>query len=170
MRKEQELERMMDLYQNLIFSICLQKTGDYFIAEDVTQETFLAAYRALDRFDGTYEKAWLCRIALNKCIDWARKISRQKETGSEEEEDKADSYSLEGEIMSREAVDEIRKRCEQLKSPYREVALAYFLEERTPKEIAQMQQKNLHTVQTQIDRARKMLRKYYRKEDGVCSQ
>ena len=61
------LERMVGQYQNLIFSICYRIVGDYFEAQDLTQETFLAAYRNLGSFDGTNEKAWLTRIATNKC-------------------------------------------------------------------------------------------------------
>ena len=62
----QELTRMIGQYQNLIFSICVRMTNDYFIAEDLTQETFLSAFQKLKAFDGRDEKAWLCRIATNK--------------------------------------------------------------------------------------------------------
>ena len=41
----QELTRMIGQYQNLIFSICVRMTNDYFIAEDLTQETFLSAFQ-----------------------------------------------------------------------------------------------------------------------------
>ena len=55
--------RLIDQYQNLVFSLCLKLTGDYFAAEDLTQDTFVAAYQHLGEFDGATEKAWLCRIA-----------------------------------------------------------------------------------------------------------
>jgi RNA polymerase sigma-70 factor (ECF subfamily) len=45
-------------------------------AEDVTQETFLQAFRKRSQFRGESAKefeSWLCRIALNKCKDWCRK-------------------------------------------------------------------------------------------------
>ena len=65
----------MQDYKNLIFSLCLRMTGDYFTAEDLTQDTFLAAYEHLSSFDGRQEKAWLCRIAANRCtvglMPWA---------------------------------------------------------------------------------------------------
>ena len=47
----------MDQYKNLVFSVCLKLTGDHFTAEDITQETFIAAYRHLEDFDGRDEKA-----------------------------------------------------------------------------------------------------------------
>ena len=37
---KENLIRLVEQYQNLIFSICLKLTGDYFTAEDLTQETF----------------------------------------------------------------------------------------------------------------------------------
>ena len=53
-------------------------TGDYFAAEDLTQETFLSAFRHMDSFTGTNEKAWLCRIASNKCIDYLKSAGRRQ--------------------------------------------------------------------------------------------
>ena len=67
--------RLIRQYQNLVFSICLKLTGDYFAAEDLTQETFLSAYRHLEEFTGQAEKAWLCRIAGNKCVDYLREAA-----------------------------------------------------------------------------------------------
>ena len=73
--KEERFSIMVDTYQNLIFSVCYKVTGDYFMAEDLAQESFLAAYRNLDSFEGENEKAWLCRIATNKSIDYFRMFS-----------------------------------------------------------------------------------------------
>ena len=67
---------LLERYRNLVFSICLKMTGDYFAAEDLAQETFISAYKNLDSFNGAEGKAWLCRIASNKCIDWHRASAR----------------------------------------------------------------------------------------------
>lgn len=69
--------RLIDAYQNLVFSICLKMTGDYFTAQDLAQETFISAYRHWEDFDGQSEKAWLCRIAGNKCIDYLKEAKRR---------------------------------------------------------------------------------------------
>ena len=68
---------MVDTYQNLVFSVCYKVTRDYFAAEDLAQETFLSAYKNLDGFEGGNEKAWLCRIATNKGIDYLRGSGRR---------------------------------------------------------------------------------------------
>ena len=55
---------MIDSYEKLVFSICYKTTGDYFAAEDLAQETFLAAFQKYDTFDGANEKAWIADIVL----------------------------------------------------------------------------------------------------------
>ena len=83
--KSDRLQKLMTEYKNLIFSICLKMSGDYFAAEDLTQETFLSVYEHLDSFDGRNEKAWICRIASNLCIDYRRQAARRMIPTSEEE-------------------------------------------------------------------------------------
>ena len=68
--REEQLSALIDSYGNLVFSICYKMTSDYFASEDLSQETFLSAYKHLSEFDGQYEKAWICRIATNKCLDY----------------------------------------------------------------------------------------------------
>ena len=51
------LEIALEQYERLIFSICYRMVGDYFDAQDVTQETFLTYYKVLERFNGQNEKA-----------------------------------------------------------------------------------------------------------------
>src|SRR5438034_6987656 len=51
-------------------------------AEDIAQEAFLAAVRALDRFDRRRPFApWLHRIVVNRAIDWARRRQLRAEVG-----------------------------------------------------------------------------------------
>src|SRR6059058_3981108 len=56
-------------------------------AEDIAQEAFLAAIRALDRFDRRRPFGpWLHRIVVNRSIDWTRARSLRREVGAEVEE------------------------------------------------------------------------------------
>ena len=75
--REEYLEYLIHTYQNLIFSICLKSVGNPFDAEDLTQDVFLSAYKNLSRFDGTYEKAWLSKIAVRKCLDHLKAAGRR---------------------------------------------------------------------------------------------
>lgn len=158
---------LIDRYQNLIFSICYRTIGDYFAAEDLTQDTFLSAYRSLNTFDGENEKAWLCRIAVNKCTDYLKSAKRRSEPM-----DPADMPELQSEegLPEQEAYEtSVRNTlltfCRTLKEPYGEVAVLYFHEENSPEEIAAKLHRKLKTVRTQIYRARSMLQEMYRKEE-----
>ena len=164
---KQHLTELIDSYQNLIFSICCKMTGDYFAAEDLTQETFLSAFRHMDSFTGTNEKAWLCRIATNKCIDYLKRAGRRS-IPTEELFFSAlpDSRSSpEGETLETEIQNHLYESCCKLSSPYREVALDYYYYELDINEIVQKTGKNKKTLQTQIYRAKGMLKKLMRKED-----
>jgi len=162
-----QLEQWIDQYQNLIYSICFQLTNDYFDAQDLTQETFLSAYKSLANFDGKNERAWLCKIASHKCLDYL-KHSGRRQIPTE------DQYLItcsqlepapEQKIIDETLRQELYDCCMKLKPPYRDVALDYFYYELDVAEMAAKTGKNLKTIQTQIYRSKAMLRKLYRKED-----
>ena len=81
--REAWLERAMGQYEESLLRMCFAYLGDAALAEDAVQETFLKAYRALDRFRGdAEEKTWLLRIAINTCRDlrrsaWFRHVDRR---------------------------------------------------------------------------------------------
>ena len=158
--REEYLEYLIHTYQNLIFSICLKSVGNPFDAEDLTQETFLSAYSSLDRFDGRNERAWLSRIATNKCLDHLKSAaSRTSPAEDDELEFRAGaSPGLEDEYMNAQLGRDIRAACEALREPYRSVAVEYFCEDMPLSKIAERTGEPLKTVQTRAYRAKKMLR------------
>ena len=167
---EKWLAELIDQYQNLIFSVCYRMTTDYFAAQDLTQETFLSAYRNGEQFDGINEKGWLCRIATNKCIDYIREAERRMVPT---EDETIDGYAAvgrepESEILEREIQNHLEENCRSLKPPYDEIAYLYFCKEQKPADIAAAKGQNLKSVQTQVYRARELLRKMYREELQDC--
>ena len=163
------MSALIDSYQHLIFSICYKMTADYFASEDLTQDTFLAAYSHLKDFDGRHEKAWLCRIATNKCLDYLPSAGRRsiptEDVGMDETH--TDEQTPESALLEKEVRQTLLDRCRSLKPPYDEIAKAYYYDEMDAAEIAKKRGMNLKTVQTQIYRAREMLRKMYGKEKGA---
>lgn len=66
--------RLIERYRDPVFRFARHHLGDETEALDVTQESFIAAFAALRRYDPARPfKSWLLRIALNKCRDLARK-------------------------------------------------------------------------------------------------
>ncbi len=137
--EKQYLEYLIKQYQNLIYSICLKSVGNPFDAEDLTQEVFLSAYKNLSRFDGTYEKAWLSKIAVRKCLDYLKAAGRRsiptEDTYFSQIPDR--QSSPEDEYMKTASNTHVEALCMQLKSPYKEVAYAHFCREMSVPEIAQ---------------------------------
>ncbi len=166
---EQYYEYLIDTYQNLVYSICFKIVRDYFEAEDLAQETFISAYKHLSTFDRQYEKAWLSRIATNKCLDFMKRADRQSIPTQDEyfltQTNK--DQSPEENVLELEIREQLTQRCNNLKSPYREIALDYFYRELSATEIAANTGKNLKTIQTQIYRARALLQKNYRKGELI---
>ena len=161
------LIRLVNAYRNLIFSICLKMTGDYFTAEDITQETFILAYQHYKDFDGNNEKAWICRIASNKCIDYLRMAERRSiPTPREEMPEKVSNAGNPLTLYeNREIIEKLTEVCRRLPNAYTEVAVSHFVKGQTANEIAERTGENLKTVQTRIRRSKEMLKEYIRKED-----
>lgn len=169
--REEQLSALIDSYGNLVFSICYKMTSDYFASEDLSQETFLSAYKHLSEFDGQYEKAWICRIATNKCLDYLNSVGRRmiptEDAGLEDSRMPDARGTPESICLEDEVKATLLARCQSLKPPYDEIAKAYYYDEMDAGEIALQRGMKLKTVQTQIYRARSMLRKLYGKEKGA---
>ncbi|MBH1992254.1 MAG: sigma-70 family RNA polymerase sigma factor [Sphingomonadaceae bacterium] len=64
----------MRRHRDAVWRLARGHVGDADEALDITQESFVAAFTALARYDGTRPfRVWIARIALNKCRDWARR-------------------------------------------------------------------------------------------------
>ena len=80
----EQFASLMQQYQRLVYTVCLQFVHDPHTAEDLTQDTFVAAFSAIDRCEPQYYKAWLVRVAANKCKDhlksaWVRRVQAQQD-------------------------------------------------------------------------------------------
>jgi len=64
-------------YQTQAYNLAYHLLGDPAAADDASQEAFVSAYRALDKFRGGSFRAWLLRIVSNACYDEMRRLRRR---------------------------------------------------------------------------------------------
>jgi RNA polymerase sigma-70 factor (ECF subfamily) len=89
--KAPDATRWVDAHGDYLFAFALSRVRDRFLAEDLVQDTLLAAMQAKNAFaERSSEKTWLCGILKHKIIDHFRKNSR--EVGLSEEEADLSSY------------------------------------------------------------------------------
>ena len=155
-------------YQRQIHAYALRKIGDFHIAEDITQETFLRVYQHLETLnDPTQFSRWLYQIANHLCIAWHRKNRLQTQPLEEIHilEIETESYSQyvasENEKISAEAQrDLVKELLTKLKESDREVITLHYFEEMTSSEIGTYLGVSENTIKSRLHRARQRLKKY----------
>lgn len=159
------LELVYGAYKGRIYSFLLRLVGDPDTADDVTQDTFTKAFRALDGLDrGHRILPWLYRIASNSAIDHLRRGRRfgwlrmGKLEGTGEEPRMADEH---GRVPEREHVQAVLRTL----PPENAVALLlHAVEGYSYTEIAEIQGCTMTAVRSRIARARAAFRVRYEAE------
>jgi RNA polymerase sigma-70 factor (ECF subfamily) len=73
-----EFELLVRTHQRMVFSLAYRMTGSMADAEDLAQETFLRAYEQMSSYRGESKiSTWLCRIAINACLNWRSREARR---------------------------------------------------------------------------------------------
>jgi RNA polymerase sigma-70 factor (ECF subfamily) len=120
-------------------------------AEDVAQEAFLAAVRALDRFDSRRPFGpWLHRIVVNRAIDWARARALRREVGAEEAVAAAPAPEA-GDVAARPSED-VLAALASLTPDHRAVIVLRYLLEYSPGEISRILELPRGTVNSRLRR------------------
>ena len=159
---KEQFSRLVAQYERLVYTVCFQLARDAGAAEDLTQETFLAAYLHRDSCPAGYERQWLCRIAANKAKDhlrsaWARKMTTPGDevlalAGAPPDQ------GPEAQALASLGADALRDKVLALREPYRTPCRLCLLEGYAPAEAARLCRRPEQTLNAQLWRAKKMLR------------
>lgn len=128
---------------------------------DVVQETFIAAFAALERYDHARPlKAWLSRIAINKCRDWARRRRvRRLLTGDWPlKEPKDPTPAIDEAAAAQQELDLLWGAIASLPRHLKEPLILHVIEELPQLEAAQILGISRKAVETRVRRARSKLR------------
>jgi len=155
---------LMRRHREPIYRIILGNIGDADEALDLVQESFVAAYQALRRYDSERPmRAWLTTIALNKCRDWARRravrrlFSRAVPLDDDSRRVADDRVSPEVEAEDRAELARASRAISELPGSLREVLVLRTLEGLSQGEAAGVLGVSEKAVETRLRRARQRL-------------
>jgi RNA polymerase sigma-70 factor (ECF subfamily) len=162
---------LVERYKDYVFTIAVRIVGNDEDAEDVAQEAFVRAYRALPRFRGDSKfSSWLYRIATNRALTHLKRKKRRAsavtvdiDAGPHIEAEAIDDGRSEDEspehlVRDEQFRREVRKAVAELPEQYRVVVTLFYLEERSYKEVAATLGIPMGTLKTHLHRARALLR------------
>ena len=150
-------------YMEKLFYFCLKKTGSHIEAEDLTQDIALQIITALNK--GTIPtsfSAWVWQIARNRYCVWAKEKHSRNEsvTGSDisDYEIKDESENILDEMIRTEQLALLRRELAFIKSDYRNIVVAYYIENKNVREIASTLSLPTNTVKSRLLRSRQILK------------
>ncbi len=157
---------LVEKYQKQVHALAWRKIGDFHIAEDITQDTFLKAYQKLTTLKNPQRFAgWLYVIATSCCQAWLRK--KQIQTESLEE---IDTDALEPEAYSRYVSEEetkvtvaaqrqvVKKLLTTLPESERTVITLHYFGEMTCEKMSEFLGVSANTIKSRLRRARNRLK------------
>lgn len=158
---ERAFERLVRDHQDRIFALSLALTGNRHDAEEVAQDTFLRAYRALctypdERARELKQRPWLNRIAINVVRN---RVRRQRPRLVELNGSEPDHASgPEEDAVRRAEIDALAARVASLPPRYREAVVLRHVQELSYAEAAEALGQPVGTVKANVHRGLKMLR------------
>lgn len=160
---EAHIREFVGHYMETLFYFCLKKTGDRTEAEDLTQDIALQILGALRRgTNPSHFSAWVWQIARNRYAAWAEKKHRRTERQSTAD---IGEYEIEGDdgdpldsVIDTEQTDLLRRELAFIRREYRDIVVAYYIENRSIHDIAQSNSLTVSAVQQRLHRARTILK------------
>ena len=156
--------RLVAIHQNAVYGFAMSLTRQHALADDVTQETFISAFRSISKMRGGNFRAWLLRIARNKAYDHFRRQNRRRESSVDEEEAPF-LATLPDDNPSPHAVavnSELREALEHcvggLSDQHREVIILIDVQGESYDEASEICGVNIGTVKSRLNRARRRVR------------
>lgn len=159
MHQQELLEEWFEQYGEAVLTYIIVMVRDYTLAEDLTQETFLKAYKAQHRFQQNASvKTWLFAIAANTTKDYLRKKNPLKYYLNLTLHEPDDQPIPEQLVTMNETNEQLYLALQQLKPSYREVILLRKLKDFSTKETAIILGWSESKVKMNLKRALKAMR------------
>lgn len=163
---------IVDRYSRLVYNVALRSTSSPEDAADISQETFLKAWRSIGSFRGDCAlSTWLCRIALNCCCDHARSAKRHRVLSLTIQEDEDETKVLdipdtdvtampEEELTRQTEIAAVREAIDSLPEDQKMIITMRDITGLSYIEIADALGLEMGTVKSRINRARGAVKKF----------
>lgn len=171
---------LLDEYQKLVFNTCLSFVPNAEDAEDIAQEVFIEVYKSIGKFKGNSKlSTWIYRIAVNKSLEFIRKKTTKKRFGFMQSLagdtipiDKSfyfTEFNHPGvQLENKEQKEILFRAINQLPQTQKIVFTLHMIEGLSYKEVSEISEKSISSVESLLFRARKGLRiiltEFYKKE------
>ncbi len=161
--ESQAQRALVERHRPAIWRLARNATGSAEEAYDISQETFVAAFAALKRYDPARSfRGWLVRIALNKCRDWSRRraVRRMFQFAMPEDHEAtfADDAALPDRITEgRAELAKVSRAIADLPNRLKEVLLLRAIDGLSQTETAVLLGITEKAVETRLARARRKL-------------
>lgn len=165
--------RLVILHQDAVYGFSLSLTRQPSIADDVTQETFISAFRSISKIRGDNVRAWLLRIARNKAYDYFRRQKRRRESSVDEETEVfrerlvSDNPSPADVAMNSELREALEHCVGALSHEHREVIVLIDVQGGSYENASAVCGVNIGTVKSRLNRARRRVRDCLRGFPGL---
>ena len=158
-------EELYEKYATDVLRVSYFYLGDRQRAEDVTQDVFVRLITNAPQLEEGREKAWLLKVALNRCRDlWRGAWVKRVVLGSPAFE----TIPAPDDTERRDDEEAMMKAIHQLPSAFREAILLYYYQGYGISEIAEMLDLPEGTISSRLSRARKKLEEILKDEGGFA--
>jgi RNA polymerase sigma-70 factor, ECF subfamily len=160
--REATFEGIFEEFSAPIFNYVLRMVGDADRAADITQDTFIKAYRKLDSLtDANSTRSWLYRIATNTAIDELRRRRLVGPMGDEERFRQRPDHGPgpEAQMMAATLDERVQRALMRLRPNHRQCLLLSDLEDMSAQQIGEVMGMSYGAVRTLLCRARGEMRR-----------
>jgi RNA polymerase sigma-70 factor (ECF subfamily) len=162
---------LVERYKDLVHSVIRQTVPETSQAEDLAQEVFIRIYRGLEGFRGQSRlSSWIWRIAYRVCLSEIERVRREKGLVSLDDKEFIGNPKLHPDLVDEtDALDDLASRDQwdvlfrQLPPRHRMILVLYYYQNLSYLEIAEILDRPMGTVKSDLHRAKSALRKAYMK-------
>jgi RNA polymerase sigma-70 factor (ECF subfamily) len=152
--------QLVQRHQRRVFNLVFRMLQQYEEANEITQETFLAAWQGLSTFRGDSRfSTWLYRIAYNCCLKQLEQRKRDKALQLAMQTEQISAHDqINNELEAHDCQSLVREHLAMLPAKYRIVLVLRHLQDMTYEEMAEILTMPIGTIKTHLFRARNLLK------------